>query len=106
MSLVLPSSNKEKVFAALAYLWVLVVIPLALRHKSEFIHFHLRQGVMLFVLELALALFGTVPLLGWLFGKVLMAMAIILCLMGAYNALQGKFWRLPWLADYAEELRF
>ncbi len=99
-------SQDDKVMAALSYLWVLVLIPLLKPGKSEFVKFHSRQGFLLFIAEVILFVINIVPVIGWFVAFVGGLAALVLSIMGLLAALQGKYWELPWLSEYAKKFNF
>ncbi len=105
----MPEKNKvtqeEKAMAVLAYLWILVLIPLLIKKDSDFCRFHVKQGLVLFLASLGVMVLGMIPLLGWLiilpFGWLIIT---ILSILGIINALQGKKWEMPYVGKYAEKI--
>jgi uncharacterized membrane protein len=92
----------DKALAILCYLGILILIPLILKPKSEFIKFHSKQGIVL--------------LIGWLIGVVLypflglgflvhVAM-VIFSILGIMNVLEGKKKDLPFVGDFAKKFKF
>ncbi len=101
------AENKEiqegKIFAVIAYLWILCLVPLLLKKENKFALFHAKQGLVLFICEIALWIIGIVPILGWI--SVLGSLACgILALIGIIQALMGNYWKMPLLGDYAEKI--
>ncbi len=45
-------SSNEKLLAAMAYLGILAVVPFFMEKKTQFVRFHLGQGVTLFAAEI------------------------------------------------------
>jgi len=95
-----------KVLGILSYIWILCFIPLLLKRKDEFIHHHAKQGLALFIFEIALSVVAVVPLLGWLLSFFGWILAVILSLLGILNVLAGKKWEMPVLGKYADRLKF
>ncbi|HTM69027.1 MAG TPA: hypothetical protein VL426_07080 [Candidatus Binatia bacterium] len=90
--------DNERFLAAIAYIGIFFVIPLFLaRKKSPFLQFHVRQGIVLFVIE---ALFSAVPFIGWF----ALAVPAIASLYGMLQALAGRQWELPVLGRYAKKI--
>ena len=91
-------------FAALAYVLFLWIFVFIFRKDNRFAHFHAKQGIALFIVELA-SMF--LPLLPW-FGEVLARLGLICCviasLYGIYAALTGKMVRIPGIGGIAERL--
>ena len=96
--------QEGKIFALLAYLWILCLVPLLLKKENKFALFHAKQGLVLFICEIALWIIGIIPVLGW-FISVLGSLACgILALIGIIQALMGNYWKMPLLGDYAEKI--
>ncbi len=94
--------RKNKAMAILAYLSVLVLIPLFLAKSSKFARFHCNQGLILAILELicwiVLGILGVLPLLGWIFrlaNGVLGVVFLLLSALGIVNAVNGRAKELP-----------
>ena len=102
------ADNKEiqegKVFAVIAYLWILCLVPLLLKKENKFALFHAKQGLVLFICEIALWLIGIIPILGWLISILGSLACGILALVGIIQALMGNYWKMPLLGDYAEKI--
>ena len=66
---------------------------------------HGKQGLVLVVAWLALFVANVIPFLGqiaWFVGSLLLLMLVIL---GIVNALNGKFWEMPFLGEYAKQIK-
>ena len=98
--------ENNKVMGVLAYLWILVFIPIFAAPQSRFARFHANQGLMLFIFEVVYSLImavlsatvGKVPVAG----AIVMAVAglcglvfLILIICGIVNAVNGKAKELP-----------
>jgi uncharacterized membrane protein len=98
--------EENRYWAALSYLFILCLVPLLFRKKSHFAQFHAKQGLVLTITWIAVWILGVIPVLGWLIimplGNLLM---IILSVLGVLNALAGKYWKLPYLHQYAEKIK-
>lgn len=92
--------EENKVSAALAYIWILCLVPLFLKRDSKFAQFHAKQGLLLFIVELIGSVVYAIPIIGW----ALFVLTIILALLGIRNALDGKYWEMPFLGRYVEKL--
>lgn len=98
--------QNNKVMAILAYLSWLVLIPLFAAKDSAFARFHVKQGLLLAICEIIVAVVFTIlnTILGQIF-IVWVILAIIqwiinigffvLSIMGIINAAQGKAKELP-----------
>ena len=98
-------TQDEKALAAIAYIWVLCLVPLLTKKDSGYCQFHAKQGLVLFIGSFAVMVLGMIPILGWLIilplGWLVM---VILSILGIVNALQGKRWKMPYLGDYAAKI--
>jgi uncharacterized membrane protein len=111
-------ADSERWSAALGYVFLLCFYSLHKGRDSDFVRFHARQGVVLFVAEcIALALIlivdktiGRIPLLGLLVVIILPILfglpALFLAVMGFVKAFFGERWRMPFLGKYAERASF
>lgn len=91
--------NKNKVMAVLAYIGILVLIPLFCAKDSKFARFHTNQGLVLFVAGLVCGVLAKIKIIGFVFrilGIVVIAMAII----GIIYAIQGKAKELPVVGNW------
>lgn len=90
----------NKVLAAIGYIWILCLVPLFLKRQSKFAQFHAKQGLVLFVAEVVGWLVFWIPLIGW----VLWVLVLLMAVMGIMNALQGRYWEMPFLGKYARRI--
>ena len=97
----LNDAENNKGTAALSYFFILVLIPLFIRRSSRFVQAHVRQGLLLCVVEIIAAFVFWVPVLGWLLALAILAAAIY----GISQALSGKYSPLPILGVYAEKIK-
>jgi uncharacterized membrane protein len=96
--------QENKIIAAIGYISILCLIPLLAKKESKFAQFHGKQGLVLFIAEVATFIIGMVPILGWIIGFVLNICWIILSLIGLLKAIQGEYWKMPLLGQYAEKI--
>ena len=90
--------------AWLSYLGILWLIPLLTLKDNTFAKFHVKQGIMLTILWVASSVLAVIPIIGWLADLVIWVYAIIMMIMGIVNSLNGKYWKMPivgqWAADW------
>ncbi len=90
-----------KVFALLAYLSIFCIIPLIFKKDNEFVLSHAKQGLVIFIGEVA------VFILSIIFPAVLRIGFFCLGLIsfsGIVAALRGKIFNLPLIASIAEKI--
>jgi len=98
-------AEENKLIASIGYLGILCLIPLLLKKDSPFAQFHGKQGLVLLIVWLMLWMGNIVPVLGWmvwLFGSLVL---VVLIIMGVVHALKGEMWELPYLGQYAKEIK-
>ncbi|MBM4402464.1 MAG: hypothetical protein FJ044_04430 [Candidatus Cloacimonetes bacterium] len=90
-------AGDENLMAALSYLWLLSVVILLVKKDSDYIKFHAKQGLVLF---LASIVFWFIPVLGWMF-QLVIAIGVV---VGFIKALGGERFPLPLVADLAKKI--
>ncbi len=97
-----PSASDNKLMAALSYIGILFLIPLLTEAKNdEYVKFHVRQGIVLFVVDVVGSFIAWIPFIGWAIGLALLVVSIY----GFIQAYEGKRWELPYLAKYAKQIK-
>ena len=94
-----------KAWALLSYLSLLCLLPLILKRNNEFALFHAKQGLLFFLFSIVFSLVTVVPVLGFI-GMLGNLVIIILCVVGLFKVLQGKYWEAPVLGKIAKVLEF
>lgn len=93
----------NKIWAALAYLWPLFLVPLLLRRGSPFAQAHAKQGFVLFVVQALSSLLLPIPLIGPLWN---LAVFFVVPLYALVRALTGSYFAIPIVHGYARRLSF
>jgi uncharacterized membrane protein len=98
------SNKKDILMGILAYLGILVIIPYLVAKNDPFVKFHIKQGLVLVIIEVigwVLALiFWPLWMLFWI-GKLVI---FILVIIGIVNVVQGTEKNLPLVGGYAQRL--
>jgi uncharacterized membrane protein len=113
-----PDVQANKVYAVLAYLGILVLVPIFGAKESRFARYHANQGLILLIAEIAYGVvamilsvilsailvtgpggFGIYTLLMGLIGLLSLAFAA-LAIIGIVNAAQGNYKPLPIIGKY------
>ncbi|MCI0715349.1 MAG: hypothetical protein L0Y77_03385 [Chlorobi bacterium] len=102
-----------KIMAILAYIGILVFIPMFTSKQNKFVMFHVEQGLALFIVSIIIWIFGgiidtalyntvsiSIPCFGGLVGGLLRLFVFILMIMGIINAAGGKVQKLPVIGDF------
>ena len=94
--------EKNRFYALLAYMGILLLIPLFLARHSPFVRFHLNYGIIIFVGWIIwLIIFGFIPIIGGIIGMALAALLLILQVAGIISVLMGKMKRLFLIGQWA-----
>ncbi|MBF0170027.1 MAG: hypothetical protein HQK87_02885 [Nitrospinae bacterium] len=91
--------------AMLAYLGPLCLLPLAFNRQDDFVRYHTRQGVAIWLTEAFAVMFFYIPMaLGaWLFTATICA-CVFFSVVGIVSVFLEKAWHLPFFGLLAELL--
>ncbi len=93
--------EKGKGIAWLSYLWLLWLVPLLAMKDNEFCKFHVKQGIILTILGVAVWVVGWIPVIGWIIAFIVYVYILVMAIMGIINSLNGKYWKMPILGGLA-----
>ena len=96
-------AQQNKVMGILAYIGILVLVPIFAAKDSKFARFHANQGLVLAIFEVASYLIFSVilsmiPKIGWLFGVIGWIISVgllVLAVLGIVAAARGQAKELP-----------
>ncbi len=97
-------TEEGRMAAIMAYIPILCFIPLLNMKDNKEAHFHARQGVLLFLIEVLAVIFLIDGISRFVF-KALLIIAVALSVVGIYFALQGKNYKLPIIGDLADKAK-
>ena len=93
------SDGLNKLMGILAYLGVLVLIPLLAVKDSKFVKFHVNQGLILLICSVVVYFVGRIlPDLSLLV-KILDVAILVLAVIGIYNVIKGETKKLPLIGN-------
>lgn len=91
--------ENNKVFAILSYIGILFVVGLIAAPKSKFARFHANQGIVLFIIEIALGIVSGIvsfiPVVSGIVSAVIGLVSLVYMVIGICNAASGKAKELP-----------
>ena len=93
-----------KIFAVIAYLGILCLVPLLLKKDNKFAHFHGKQGLVLLIGEVGAAIINVIPILGQLIWILAVLVFGILSLAGILQSLMGNYWKMPIIGDISDKI--
>jgi uncharacterized membrane protein len=91
-----------KIFALLSYLAILCIIPLVIKRDNPFVLAHGKQGLVLFVGEVAV--FVASIILPMILIKLVYFLFGLLSLWGIVESLRGNFIKMPVVSEIAEKI--
>jgi uncharacterized membrane protein len=96
--------QEGKVFALISYIFILCIAPLIFKKNNKFSLYHAKQGLVLFIIEVAAFIFGIIPLLGHVFLPIVIFICGIFSLWGMLQSLKGNYCRLPLVSYLASKI--
>ncbi len=102
-----PSKKENNVLmGVLAYLGILVLIPFFVAKNEPFVKFHVKQGLVLFVIEIAVYLLFSMFWSFWMLVQLLDLAVIVLSIIGIINVVQAKEKELPLVGQFSKYFTF
>ncbi|MBF0621339.1 MAG: hypothetical protein HQL54_05380 [Magnetococcales bacterium] len=93
-----------KVLAAMSYFGILSLVALLLNRSDEYVRFHSRQGVVLWIWEVLAVYTLVIPGIGRLFFGMSSFICIVLSIIGVMSVIMGRAWKFPVVGNWAEKL--
>jgi len=111
-----PKMSENKLWGILSYISILCLIPLFTKKDNDFVYFHAKQGLVLFIAEIiwyvitsivsALFLKNIVALSIWGVIATLVNLGlVILAFLGIINVVQDKKKELPLIGKFSEKIK-
>jgi len=91
--------------AILSYIGILVLIPLLAVKDDEFVKYHAKQGLVLFIAEIATMFVAWVPILGQIVGFFAGMIWLVLVIIGILNVVKGEKKQLPLIGQFADKFK-
>ncbi|MGK5094559.1 hypothetical protein WDW89_21420 [Deltaproteobacteria bacterium TL4] len=92
---------KTYILAIMSYLGILCLIPVLLNEKDEYVYFHARQGLALWIWNVIAFFALYIPGIGQFFFGVSTFLIIIFSLIGLISVILTKAWKLPLVGNIA-----
>jgi len=93
--------EEGKSAAILAYIPFVCLVPYLKWKDNRFAYDHAKQGLALFIIELA-AVILLIPGLASLIFKMALIVAVILAIFGLIFVLQDKQWKIPFIGEWID----
>ena len=97
------AAGKNVPMGVLAYLGPLVIISYLVAKDDAFVKFHIKQGLVLFVIEIIIWVIG---LFIWMLVPLLQLAVLVLAILGIVNVVQGTKKPLPLVGMYSKYFTF
>lgn len=92
------------IMGVLSYMGILCFVPLMFRPKDEFIRFHARQGLVLWMWSMLAILSLLVPGIGKLIFSSSAMIIAAATIIGVLSVLLGRAWKLPFIHAIAGKI--
>lgn len=96
--------EEGKFFAVISYISFLCIISLILKKDNKFTLYHAKQGLVLFVFEVAAFILSVIPILGFLIRILGLLIFTLVSLWGILQALMGNCGRIPIISPIASKI--
>ena len=96
--------QEGKVFALLSYLFILCIVPLIFRKDNKFCLHHAKQGLVLFIIEVAVFIFAMIPALSQILLPIVIFICGIFSLWGMLQVLKGGYSHIPLISNLASKI--
>lgn len=102
-----PEMKDDTLMGMLCYLGPLVIIPYMTALDNPFVKFHVKQGIVLFGLEVIIYIVGTMFLFSGLYPIIMLLNlgTLILTIMGIVNVVGKKEVALPLIGQFADKVK-
>lgn len=97
-----PSENKNTAMGVLAYIGPLVIVSYVVAKDDPFVKFHIQQGLVLLVLEVAVWILSMMIWPLWMLWNIVNIAIVVLAILGIVNVVQGKEKALPLVGSFAK----
>lgn len=94
-----------RVLSAISYLGILSLVPIMLRTKNDYVRFHARQGLLLFIAEIVFTLIWIIPFVGWVIGFLGWILCFVFAIIGFVRSLFGRRWKIPVLNKFVGKVK-
>jgi len=104
--------DDSKLFAFLGIFLTVIgfIIVIATRKNDKYAMFYAKQGLVLFIAYVIVAVAQMVlvfiPIVGWIIITVAWVGLLVLWIIGLINSLSGEMKDLPLIGEYARKLKF
>jgi len=99
-----PEVQEGKFFALISYISFLCIFSLVLKKDNKFAVFHGKQGLVLFIVEVATFILSIIPILGAFLGTLGIVVFGLVSLWQILQVLMENYSRIPIVSDIADKI--
>jgi uncharacterized membrane protein len=96
--------KEGKIFAVMAYLFILFIIPLTFKKDNEFALFHGKQGLVLFIAEVSAFVIGVLPIIGPVIFQTAVFIFGVISIWCIIQVIRGVYVKIPIVSVIAEKI--
>jgi fumarate reductase subunit D len=96
--------EEGKAAAMMGYIPFMCFVPLVKMKDNPFALKHGKQGLLLFIIEIVAVIF-LLPKIGDLLWGAVIVLCLAAAAAGAFFALQGQDWKVPFIGDWADKFK-
>jgi uncharacterized membrane protein len=93
--------DNKTLMGVLAYIGPLVIISYLFAKDNPFVKFHIKQGLVLFVIEIVVWFLGMIVWMLWPILNIVNLIVLILAIIGIVNVVKGREKMLPLVGSLA-----
>ncbi|MBX4198324.1 hypothetical protein KW782_03260 [Candidatus Parcubacteria bacterium] len=97
--------QNDTLMGVLAYLGPLVIIPFLVSKEVPFVKFHIKQGLVLLVIELILMVASMTLGSLWVLFQIVNLIVLVLSIIGIINVVQKQEKILPGIGQFAAKFK-
>lgn len=101
--------EKNTLMGVLCYLGPLVIIPLIVAKGDSFVKFHVKQGLVLLIIEIVVYVvwmfFWSILWPLWIVYQIINLAMVILSIVGIINVVQGREKELPLVGSWGKSFK-
>ncbi len=94
--------STKTVMGVLSYIGPLVIVSYLTSKDDPFVKFHIKQGLVLFAIEVALWIIQLTFWQLWVITSAIRLGAVVLSIVGIVNVVQGKEKEIPLVGQFAK----
>lgn len=102
----LGKKENRTLMGVLAYLGPLVIVSYVSAKEDPFVKFHIKQGLLLLILEVIVWVISPMLMSLWIIANILNLAALVLAIIGILNVTQGKEKELPFIGHLSRLFTF